>query len=75
MIEEDKSSRAPFPPLYFDYLRMNQIPEWSLQELEEKTMMYGRFILEDLMPRAREETEALMTRLLFELAYREGVYE
>jgi hypothetical protein len=67
--------REPFPPLFIDVNRIHDIAEWDQELLEEKASLYGRFICSGLMPRAKKQTEYILDNILFELAWREGLYE
>ena len=75
MSEIDHTLKPPFPPLFTDAQRVREIAEWPQEILEEKAMLYGQFLCEDLMPRAKEQADYIMENVLFELAYRDGVYD
>lgn len=66
---------VPFPNLHSDIHEVVAVAEWTNEHLEYKTDQYGQFMQrEDIMPRARKTGDWILERLIFELAYRDGVY-
>lgn len=67
---------APFPDCYHDNLRVGSFSDLSDGGLDYLTDEYGRFAQRtDIMPRARTAANRILDHLLFELAYRDGIYE
>lgn len=64
-----------FPSLHTDNQRVGEFSEWSTEVLEERVHQYGHFLSKDQMPRATATANRIMEHLLFELAYRDGVYD
>lgn len=65
-----------FPNTYSDLQTISEVAEWPIERLNHKANEYGKFLLrEDLMPRALKAANFIMDRLLFEMAYRDGVYD
>ena len=64
------------PSIYQDNLQVRLFSTWERQVLEDRVTEYGHFLQrEDLMPRARQGADRVMTHALFELAFRDGVYD
>jgi len=64
-----------FPNLHGDKEDIHSVAEWSDEKLEYKTNQYGVFIQrEDIMPRGRALGNWILDYCIFELAYRDGVY-
>jgi len=67
---------APFPNTYEDNLRVASFSALTDAGLDHKVNEYGRFLQRtDLMQRARTAGERVLDHLLFELAYRDGIYD
>lgn len=65
-----------FPSIHVDNKRVAEFSEWTTPVLEEHTSQYAAFLQrDDLMPRARAQAERVLDHLLFELAYRDGIYD
>jgi hypothetical protein len=65
-----------FPNIYVDNLQTHEFSTWNRAVLEARVMQYGTFLQQsDLMPRAKEGANRVMDHLLFELAWRDGVYD
>ena len=68
----------PFPNLYNDMEELHTLGdtiEWPQARLDYKTHEYGQFLQRpDLMERAKRSANFILDRLLFEQAYRDGVY-
>jgi hypothetical protein len=65
---------TPFPSLHSDSLRVSEFAEWETENLEARVNAYTEFLQTDCMPRARMTGERIVNHILFELAYRDGVY-
>lgn len=74
----------PFPNLYYDLMRTGEYamenPDgtyiYTADRLEAVILEYANFLRrEDIMPRATATAEAIIERSLFELAYRDGIYD
>ena len=66
---------ASFPRLEPDNKRVGEFSEWSTKALEERVHQYGHFLSKEQMPRATRTANRILNHLLFELAYRDGVYD
>ena len=67
---------APFPNLYSDMQEVHSVAEWPQEHLDYKTNEYGAFLQrKDPMPRAVKAANLILDYLLFELAYRDNVYQ
>lgn len=65
-----------FPNLHSDTQEIHKVSEWTTEHLDYKTHEYGDFLQrEDIMPRALHTANRILDHLLFEQAYRDGVYE
>lgn len=67
--------RTPFPSLYQDNLQVREFSTWSTQALNDHFQEYNAFLQGNNMPRAQEETRRVLQHIIFELGYREGLYE
>jgi hypothetical protein len=73
---EPEAVTNPTPNVYSDSKRLGQFSEWDAEMLEARTMQYGEYLqTPDLMPRARLGADRVLNHLLFELAWRDGIYE
>lgn len=64
------------PSIYSDSRDIGNVSELANEVLDAKTMEYGRFLQSpDIMPRAKQSAERIINHLLFELAWRDGVYD
>jgi hypothetical protein len=64
-----------FPSLYADNKRTAELSEWTIQMLEERASQYVAFLQrDDLMPRAKAQADRMLDHMLFELQYRDGLY-
>jgi hypothetical protein len=76
MSEFTTQGNAPFPDCYHDNLHVKDFSAMSRDGLEYKTNEYGAFAQrDDLMPRARQAADRILEHLIFEMAYRDGVYD
>ena len=75
MSEFSSSGFESFPSLYADSKLVAEFSEWSTEVLEARVHQYGHFLSQEQMPRATETANRIMEHLLFELAYRDGVYD
>jgi hypothetical protein len=67
---------VPFPNTYSDNLHIGDIPTMNRQVLDNKMMEYGAFVQRtDIMNRARSVGDRILNHLIFEAAWRDGVYE
>lgn len=67
---------APFPDCYHDNLRVKDFSDLSDAGLDTMVNEYGKFNQrKDLMIRARTAAGRILDHLLFELAYRDGIYD
>jgi hypothetical protein len=67
---------APFPNVHSDHEHISGISEFADDVLDSKITEYGEFLQrQDLMPRALKLGNRVLDHLLFESAYRDGVYE
>lgn len=48
---------------------------YSTERIEELVMQYGHYLANNPMPRGKATAERILDHLLFELAYRDGVYD
>lgn len=64
-----------FPPLYFDNRDIATISEWPTEVLEERVHQYGQFLSKPQMPRATATANRILDHMIFELAFRDGVYD
>jgi hypothetical protein len=64
-----------FPSLYADTKQVAEFSTWSTEVLEERVNQYGHFLSTPQMPRATETANRILDHLLFELAYRDGIYD
>ena len=65
-----------FPSLYQDTQRLHEVGEWPYDVLENRVNEYGAFLTrQDLMPRAKATANRLLDHYLFELAYRDQVWD
>ena len=65
----------PFPNTHSDAQEVLKVAEWSNKQLEYKLTEYGRFSQrKDIMPRARKAADFVLDRLIFDQAFRDGVY-
>lgn len=65
-----------FPNTHSDAQEVFRVAEWSDEALEHKLNEYGAFLQrQDIMARARDMGNYILTRLIFEQAYRDDVYE
>ena len=65
-----------FPNTHSDLQYIHTVAEWNDEQLDHKVNEYGQFLQRtDLMPRAIKAANFIMDRLIFELAYRDGVYD
>jgi len=66
---------ASFPNTYEDNKRVGSFSEWPQDILEARVNEYGAFLQRtDPMPRAQATANRVMEHLLFELAFRDGIY-
>jgi hypothetical protein len=66
----------PMPALYHDTKRLHHVAEWPQEMLDERLTEYGQFLQkENLMPRAEATANRTMNHLLFEAAFRDGIYD
>jgi len=64
-----------FPNTYMDNKHISGISTMPDSVLERKTYEYGAFLQRtDIMDRARAIGDRILNHLLFELAYRDGIY-
>ena len=64
-----------FPHLYADTKKIAVFAEMEKEILERLSSEYTEFLSrENIMPRAREAANRILDHVMFELAYREGVY-
>ena len=75
MSEFSSQGFESFPSLYADEQQVAEFSEWSTEVLEARVHQYGHFLSTPQMPRATETANRIMEHLLFELAYRDGVYD
>lgn len=66
---------APFPSLYADEKRIREAAELSTEVLERFVNEYGHFLSKPQMPRATATANRILDHMIFELAYRDGVYD
>jgi hypothetical protein len=65
-----------FPNLYSDSTEIISVAEWSDERHNYKTAEYRAFMRrEDLMPRAKNVGQFILTRLEFEGDCRDGIYD
>lgn len=64
-----------FPSLYADSKLVSEFSEWPTENLEARVHQYGQFLSKERMPRATATANRILDHLLFELAYRDGVYD
>lgn len=70
------SGYESFPSLHVDNKLVAEFSSWPIENLEHRVNEYTAFLQRpDLMPRAREQAERVREHILFELAYRDGVYD
>lgn len=75
MSEFTSAGHDHFPNLYSDSQEIHEVAEWPRERLDYKTDEYGAFTQRsDLMPRAVTAAGKILDYLLFEMAYRDGVY-
>jgi len=66
---------ASFPNTYEDNKAAGIFSDWPQDVLEARVTEYGAFLQRtDLMPRAQATANRVMEHLLFELAWRDGIY-
>lgn len=76
MSEFSGNGFKPFPNTMADLKQVSNVEAWSREHLEHKTNEYGAFLTrEDIIPRAIAAGNLILDRLLFEMAYRDGVYD
>jgi len=70
--------QASFPPIYEDSKVLGDFSDeqrWPTRKLEGRLNRYLEFLNhDDPMPRAREGARRIVEHIMFELLYREGVY-
>lgn len=70
MNEMDKTN-----DLYFDEIRLKGVTEMKEERIKELSKEYLQYLeRDDLMPRARESAQRILSRLAFEMICREGYY-
>lgn len=68
-------SEGRFPSVYADSLQSALFSRWEQPILEERHLDYTQYLeRDDVSPRSRAEAEQILGHLVFELAYREGIY-
>lgn len=75
MSEFASQGHESFPSLQSDNDRVGEFSEWSNENLEARVWQYGHFLSTEQMPRATKTANRILDHLLFELAYRDGVYD
>lgn len=63
------------PHFQADELRIDTIAETPIELLESRSTEYSQFLAGEIMPRARAASNRILNHLIFELAYRDGVYD
>ncbi len=64
-----------FPNTYSDAQEIIRVADWTDEHLDFKLNEYGAFMQrEDLMARARKTGDFILERLIFEQAFRDGVF-
>ena len=64
-----------FPPIYFDTKQIQQLSRWDDSLLLSRLNTYMELIQNpDTMPRAKAGASRLVDHIIFELSYREGMY-
>jgi hypothetical protein len=67
---------APFPNTYEDNKRIGACSTLSDQILEDKCKEYVLFVQrKDIMPRAVSIAGRILDHVMFELAFRDGIYD
>lgn len=67
---------TPFPDCYHDNLRVATFSGLTDKGLDHYVSEYGQFLQRtDIMVRARVAGERVLDHLLFELGYRDGIYD
>jgi hypothetical protein len=65
-----------YPNMYLDEQVLLRAAELSTEHLDYKMNQYGEFIQRpNLLPRHLEKAHKLLDRIIFEAAYRDGVYD
>lgn len=64
-----------FPSLQPDNKLVGEFSTWTIDVLEARVHQYGHFLSKEPMPRAKATANRVLDHLLFELAYRDGVYD
>jgi len=63
------------PNIYADNQQTHLFSAWDRGRLERRVTEYGRFLQQpNLMPRAQTGADRVWNHLMFELAWRDGVY-
>jgi hypothetical protein len=66
---------ASFPSLHYENTKTSRYAEMDTPDLESRVNEYTNFLSGNCMPRARAIGERIVNHILFELAYRDGVYD
>lgn len=65
----------PFPSLYADSQLISKFSEWPTEVIEARVTEYGQFLSKPQMPRATATGNRILDHLIFELGYRDGIYD
>lgn len=72
MSEFSTEGHQSFPSLHTDNERIGECTTWDTDRCERMLWQYGEFAKQDLMPRAREQTDRIIGHLIFELFQRDA---
>lgn len=76
MSEFSSEGHDSFPNFYADRESAKEVATWEADRLNYKIGQYTEFIVNgDPMPRALKAANTIIDLLMFELAYRDGVYD
>jgi len=76
MSEFSSEGYDSFPSIYADSKMIHEFATTDDRILQDRLSTYTQFLKrDDLMPRARAESERLVTHLMFEICYRQGYFE
>lgn len=70
------AGRERFPSIYSDLQQIGDYATWPREALDSRISEYQEFLKrDDLMPRAIEGAQRLLTHLGFEVCYRDGLLD
>ena len=76
MSEFSSEGYESFPSIYADTKLIHEFGALDRQILEDRLTTYIQFLKrDDLMPRARDNASRIREHLLFELMYRDGLFD